>query len=172
MVFSRGCDQSWLGPYYPLFTPRLSEFGLIGAVHSISTLSMSHWMYSEWFCKLEIWIHHPQPSPHPGFWVTGGEKFGSRSLRFTRRLIVCRMIQPFHIISTHAISHHKYNEWLDKVEIDVWSPNCLPQPIFWSWVGTTSALPKFTFCTQIEYVWTNSGNSQHLNPSNLWPLLC
>eukprot|EP00956_Cyclotella_meneghiniana_P012478 scaffold17740_cov76-Cyclotella_meneghiniana.AAC.1 len=35
----------------PLFTPRLSEFGLIWAIHNISTLPFSHHKYSEWFCK-------------------------------------------------------------------------------------------------------------------------
>ena len=76
-----GTKLAW--PYCPLFTSRLSEFGLIWAIHISSTLSMSHCKYNEWFCKLEIWIHHPQPSPHPGFWVMGGDDFGIRNLRFT-----------------------------------------------------------------------------------------
>ena len=40
----------------PLFIPRLSEFGLIQAIHSISTLPISHYEYNdnEWFCKVEI----------------------------------------------------------------------------------------------------------------------
>ena len=32
----------------------LCEFELIGAIHSVSTPSMSHYMYIEWMCKLEI----------------------------------------------------------------------------------------------------------------------
>ena len=76
MSFSHGWGQSWLGPC-PLLTPRLSEFGLIWAIHSISTLQFCHHKYDEWFCKVEIWIHHPHPMPHPDFWVTGGDNFGS-----------------------------------------------------------------------------------------------
>ena len=68
-----GSQLAW--PLCPLFTPRLSEFGLFWAIHISSTLMMSHHKYDEWFCKLEIWIHHPQPSPHPGFWVMGGDIF-------------------------------------------------------------------------------------------------
>eukprot|EP00956_Cyclotella_meneghiniana_P000154 scaffold228_cov56-Cyclotella_meneghiniana.AAC.9 len=37
-----------------LFTPRLSEFGLIWAVHSIPTLPMFHYKYNEWLGKVEI----------------------------------------------------------------------------------------------------------------------
>ena len=85
VFFSPGRGQSWLGPC-PLFTQRLSEFGQIWAVHSISTLPMSHCKYIEWFCKVEIWIHHPQPSPHPGFWVVGGDNFGSMTLCFHTKM--------------------------------------------------------------------------------------
>ena len=60
---------------------------------------------------------------------------------------VYRLIQPFHISSTHPISHYKYNEWLDKVEIGVWALKCVHGPIFWSWVGTILALSEPTFCT-------------------------
>ena len=52
---------------FPLLTTRLSEFGLSGAIHNISTLPISHYKYNEWFCKVEIGIHPPQPSPHPYF---------------------------------------------------------------------------------------------------------
>ena len=65
---------------------------------------------SNWLDKVEIWIHGPQPSPHLEFWVEGGENFALGSLRFTPRLSVYRLIQPFHISPTHPISHHKYNE--------------------------------------------------------------
>ena len=43
-----------------LLTPRLSEFGLIGTIHSISTRPISHYKYNEWFWKVEIWVHHVQ----------------------------------------------------------------------------------------------------------------
>ena len=46
------------------------------------------------------------------------------------------------------------------------------KPIFRLGVGTNLAWPKPTFHTQIEYVRTDSGISQHPNPSNLWPLVC
>ena len=90
-----------------------------------------------------------------------------RSLHFTPRLSKYRLIEPFHISLTLPISHYKYNEWLDKVEIGVWALKWSPQPVFWSWVGTNLAWPKPTFCTQIECVLTDSGNSQHLYLSNL-----
>ena len=38
----------------PLFIPRLSDYGLIQAVHSISTIPMSHHKYNEWLHKVEI----------------------------------------------------------------------------------------------------------------------
>ena len=43
---------------FPLLTPRFSEFGLIGAIHSISTLPMSHCKYNEWLRMVEIGILH------------------------------------------------------------------------------------------------------------------
>ena len=82
------CCQSWLDPS-PLLIPRLSEFGLIRAILSISTLPLYHCKYDEWFCKVEIWIHHPQPSLHPGFWVVGGDKIGSRVPYFSHQDGVC-----------------------------------------------------------------------------------
>ena len=84
-----------------------------------------------------------------------------RSLHFTPSLSVYRLIQPFHISLTHPISHYKYNEWLYKVESGVWALKC-----------TNLAWPKPTFPTQIECVLNDSGNSQHLNPSNLSSLVC
>ena len=101
----------------------------------------------------------------------GGENFGSPSLRPTPRLSVYRLIQAFYISSTHPISCHKYNEWLYMVQIGVWALKCLLQPIFRLGVGTNLAWPKPTFRTQIEYVGTDSGHSQHLNPSNHSPLV-
>eukprot|EP00956_Cyclotella_meneghiniana_P028661 scaffold67453_cov76-Cyclotella_meneghiniana.AAC.1 len=66
----------WLGSN-PLFAPRLSEFGLIRAIHSISTLPIIHHSYTKWLDTVEIGINPPQPSPHPDFRVTtGGENFG------------------------------------------------------------------------------------------------
>ena len=53
VCFSHGWGQKWLSPC-PLFIPRLSEFGLIWAIHSTSTLPFSHYEHNEWFCKVEI----------------------------------------------------------------------------------------------------------------------
>ena len=36
---------------------------------------------------VEIGIHYPTPSPHPDFWVTGGDTFSTRPLRSTPRLV-------------------------------------------------------------------------------------
>ena len=40
----------------PLFTPRLSDFGLVQAIHGTPTVPMYHYKYDEWFCMVEIWI--------------------------------------------------------------------------------------------------------------------
>eukprot|EP00956_Cyclotella_meneghiniana_P022279 scaffold41896_cov56-Cyclotella_meneghiniana.AAC.1 len=39
--------QSWLAACIPLWTLRLSEFGLVQAIHSIMTLPFSHHKYNE-----------------------------------------------------------------------------------------------------------------------------
>ena len=159
--------QSCVGPC-PLFTPRLSEFGLIWAIHSISTLLISCYKYNEWFCKVEIWVHHVQPSPHPGFWVMGGVDFGFRPLRFTPRWSMFGLIQEVHSISTFPTPHYKYDEWLQKVEIGtIWALKRSPQRVFQSRVGSKLACPLSTFHTKIEWVWTDWGSSQHHNPSNI-----
>eukprot|EP00956_Cyclotella_meneghiniana_P034207 scaffold102438_cov38-Cyclotella_meneghiniana.AAC.1 len=71
-VITTMCFGSWLGYKFglariALFTPRLSDFGLIQAIHSIPTIQMSHYEYNEWLEKVEIGIHPPQPSSHSGF---------------------------------------------------------------------------------------------------------
>ena len=38
----------------PLFTPRLSSFGLIQAIQSIPATPMSCYKCTEWFCEVEI----------------------------------------------------------------------------------------------------------------------
>eukprot|EP00956_Cyclotella_meneghiniana_P043005 scaffold249383_cov79-Cyclotella_meneghiniana.AAC.2 len=60
---SHGWGQSWLGGPCSLLTPRLSEFGLIWAIHSISTLPFSHHEYNEWFCE-EFHSISTLPMPH------------------------------------------------------------------------------------------------------------
>ena len=71
----------------------------------------------------EIGIYPSQTSPHSDFGVTaGGGNFDTRTLRFTPRLSLYKLILPFHISSNIPIRYFKYNEWLDKVlEIGTWS---------------------------------------------------
>ena len=92
-------------------------------------------MYNEWFCKVEIGIHHVQPPPHLGFWVVGGDDFGSSTLRFATRWSMIGLIQEFHSISTLPMSHHMYNEWLEKVNIGMRALKWSPQRVFQSCVG-------------------------------------
>eukprot|EP00956_Cyclotella_meneghiniana_P032384 scaffold88896_cov73-Cyclotella_meneghiniana.AAC.1 len=47
------------------FTPRLSVFVPVQAIHISLTLPMSHHMDDEWFDMVEIGYHYPKPSPHP-----------------------------------------------------------------------------------------------------------
>ena len=140
--------ESWLRVVLsPLFTPTVSVYWLIQAIHISSTLPIfDHW-YTKWLGKIKNGIHPPQPSQHSDFWVTGGENYGLGSLLPTPRLSGYKLFPPFHISSTHPISQHYYNEWLEKVEIGIWTLKCLPQSIFWSWVGTIFAWHKSTFCT-------------------------
>ena len=63
-----GTNLAW--PAYPLFTPRLSVFGLIQAIHISTTLPISNHQYVKWLDNIEIGIHPPQPSPHTHFRVT------------------------------------------------------------------------------------------------------
>ena len=154
--FSSRWGQSWLGPC-PLSTPRLHEFGLIRAIHSISTLPMSHCKYNKWLCKVEIWIHTPQTSPYPGFWVEGGDVSGSSTstICFTSRWSIFGLFLEFHSISALPTSHYKYNEWLEKVEIGIWALKWSPQLVFQSCVGSKLAWPLSAIHTKIAWVWTD-----------------
>ena len=130
--------------YVPLFTPRLCDFVLVQAIHSFPTLPMSCYKHDECFCIVEIWIHHVYPSPHTSFWVVGGDNYGRRPLRFTPRWSIFWLIWTFHSISTLPICHYKYNEWSEKVKIDIWAIEWSPQLVFshvWgqSWLGLCSA---------------------------------
>ena len=71
-----------IGGPFPLFTPRMRDFGLIPAFHSISTLSMSHFKYDEWSFKVhDIWVQHVWLSHHTSAfesWIVDcGNKGGS-----------------------------------------------------------------------------------------------
>ena len=148
MSFSHGWGQSWLGPC-PLLTPRLSEFGLIWAIHSISTLPFSHHKYNEWFCKVEIFfIVHNQR--HTLAFELGVVTISSPgTLFFTQRWSMFGLIQEFHSISTLPMSHHKYNEWFENIEIGICALKCSPQCVFEVRVGSKLDLHLSTFCTKI-----------------------
>ena len=90
----------------PLLTPRLSEFGLIWAIHSISLLSMSHCKYNEWFFKVEICEVGSKMVTTTCFSVTGGVKVGIGPWPlFTPRFSEFGLIQAIHSISTLPMSH-------------------------------------------------------------------
>ena len=145
MFFSHRWGQSWL-TCFPLFTPRLSEFGLIGAIHNISTLPISYYKYNEWLEKVEIGTHSPQPSPYPGFWVAGGDNYGRNPPTFHTKIVCFGLIQESLCILTLPMSQYKYNEWLEEVENVVWALKWSPQACFshdWAW-------PVITFS---NWVW-------------------
>ena len=101
----------------------------------------------------------------------GGDNFASSTLHSTPRWCMFRLIQPFHSISTLSIYHHKYDEWLEKVEIGMWALEWSPQRVFEVRVGSKLDLHLSTFRTKIVWVWTGPSNSQHLNPSILSPIV-
>ena len=119
LLSHRGWKFWYQGPY---FAPRLSVHWLIQAIHSIPTLPMCHYKYNERLEKVEIGIHPPQPSPHSGFWVAGGENFSSRPVPTFHTKI--EHVQTDLAISHQLdlpISHYKYKGWLDMVEIAIWA---------------------------------------------------
>ena len=127
-----------------------------------------HHEYVEWLDMVEIGIHPPQPSPHPNFLVEGGAIFRWGGPHVSHQVwAYTDLFSKFIISSTHPISHYKYNEWLDKVEIDVWALKWSPPCVFQSRVGSKLAYLFSTFDTKIQWVLTDWGNSQHLNPSNI-----
>ena len=93
--------------------------------------------------------------------------YNSSTLLFTPKWCMFGLIQEYHSISTLPTSHYEYNEWLEMVEIAVWALKWSSQRIFQSRVGSKLAWPLSTFHTKIEWVWTDLGNSQHLNPFNV-----
>ena len=106
-VGSKLC-QSWLGSY-PLLTTRLSEFGWIWAIHSISTIfqCLIVSMMNGFFARLrfEFIIHNH----HHTLWLLSR---GCRQDRLRQYpLFHTKMvIQDFHIISTYPTSHYKYDK--------------------------------------------------------------
>ena len=110
-----------------------------------------------------MYNHHHTPSFE--LWVV--TILAPATLHFTPRWSMFGLIQEFHSISTLPTSHCKYNEWLEKVEVAVWALELSPPHVFQSRVGSKLAWPMSTFFTKIEWVWTDSGNWQHLNPFNV-----
>ena len=80
----------------------------------------------------------------------GGDNFGSSTLRFTPRQSMFGLIREYQSISTLPTSHHKYDEWLEKVEIGVWALKWSRQRVFQSPVGSKLAYLFSTFDTKIE----------------------
>ena len=105
LFLSHGQGQSWLG-LCPIFTPRLSDFGLDHAIHISSTLPISHHWYNKWLSNVGNGIHCPQSSAQPNFWVKDGDNFGSRPLRFIPKWRMIGLIQAIHISLTLPMSHH------------------------------------------------------------------
>ena len=82
--------------------------------------------------------------PHPLF-TPGSSAFG--------------LVQAIDSSLTLPMSHHKHDEWLDKVELVFLNLKWSPQAVFESQVGTNVARSTPTFHTNIECVWTNSAIS-------------
>ena len=142
----------WLDPH-PLFTSRSSVFGLSQAFHSRLAALMSHCKMNKWLYMVEIGIHYVYSSQHPDFSVMGSENFHSSSLLFTPRSSVLVPIQAIDCSLTLPMSHHEYNEWLDKVEIEIWCLLWSQQADFESWAGINVARSTPTFHTKIECAW-------------------
>ena len=69
---------------------------------------------------------------------------------FTQGLSEFGLIQAIHMGLTLPMSHHEYNEWLDKVEIGMWSIKWSPQPMFEPLVEKKLGWHTPTFHTRIE----------------------
>ena len=110
-IFESGAAGSKLVWPLPTFhAKRLSEFGLIQAILSISTLIVSHCKYDEWFCKIEIGICHVMYNHHhtPSFELLVVTILAPATLSITPRwsmLSMFGLIQEFHSISTLSTSH-------------------------------------------------------------------
>ena len=86
---------------------------------------------------------------------------------FKPRWCMFRLIEALGISSTIQMSHQWYDERLYKVENGTRCLKWSSQPSFESWAGTNSAWHIPTFHTKIVWLWTDSGNSHQLDPSNI-----
>ena len=118
--------------------------------------------------RFELIIHNHHNTPAFESWVVTISASGTYVSHLRRSMF--GLIKEFHTNLTLPTSHHKYNEWLEKVEIGIWALKWSSQHVFQSRVGTNLAWPSSTFHIKIEWVWTDSSNSHQLNPSNvsLW----
>ena len=118
--------------------------------------------------RFEFIIHNHHHTPAFESWVVTISASGTYVSHLRRSMF--GLIKEFHTNLTLPTSHHKYNEWLEKVEIGIWALKWSSQHVFQSRVGTNLAWPSSTFHIKIEWVWTDSSNSHQLNPSNvsLW----
>ena len=87
------------------------------------------------------------------FSVTGGAKVGMaawpKSALFTPRFSKFGLIRKFHSISNLSITHCKYNEWLEKVEIGTHSLQPSPYSGFWVAGGDNYGRNPPTILTKI-----------------------
>ena len=97
-------------------------YGLIQAIHHSWTLPMSHHWYNEWLDKVEIGIWCLQWSPQRVFesWVGTNLAIIRNSYPlFTPRSSVIGLIQALCRSLTIPMSYHKYDKWLNKIEIGI-----------------------------------------------------
>ena len=139
-------DREILGLGSPHFISELWLIGQVDASHSSWTVPMSHVKYNEWWDKVEIGIHSLQWSPQAHFWVMDREILGLGSADFTAELWTIGQVDASHSSWTVPMSHFKYNEWWDKVEIGIHSLQWSPQAQFWVMGGEIFSLrsPHFT----------------------------
>ena len=116
--------------------------------------------------RFEFIIHNRHHTPAFELWVVTILAFKCPTFH-TKMEYVWILSPEVHSIPTLPTSHCKYNEWLEKVEIGTWALKWSPQRVFWSRVGSKLAGPLSTFHIKIEWVWTDLGDSQHLNPFNV-----
>ena len=99
--------------------------------------------------RLEFIIHNHHHTSAFESWVVTNSC--SSTLRFTPRWSMFGLIQEFHSIWTISMSLHKYNEWLEKVEVGICALWWSPQGVFQSGVGAKLSCLYSTTChTKIE----------------------
>ena len=105
----------WLDRH-PLLTPRSSVFVPIQAINSSLTLPMSHHECNEWLDNVEIGILRLKLLQQAVLGHEWGQMWLDSHPLFTPRLSLFGLIQAIDSSLTLPMSHHKYDEWLDKAE--------------------------------------------------------